>query len=279
MTAVISEFVTLDDENQIHVIHAKPSAGKQTFVFLNSMGATTQVWEERIAPALREQGFGTLAFDYRGQGLTSYGPEATLEPDEIVSDIVHVMKDQDPQRPVMCCLSIGGLFGVRAFEKGMQAEAMVLVNTLRKANAQVEWINTLEARLIAMGGMPLVLDVLRPVLSSVQQLEHFRPTHLLEEGYTSWPEDHPRRRLADGVNKANWDFSWETLTVPTLVFTGLHDRLFRIQKDVDEIIARIPDPTVIEYEEGGHSLHAEFPEQFVADLINFATVLDDNSIL
>lgn len=274
MNSVASHFLKIDDENQLHVVHSKPSHGKQTFVFLNSMGANTQVWEDRIAPTLRGQHYGTLSFDYRGQGKTLYGPDAKLEPDEIVSDIVRVFNDQQPLRPIMCGLSIGGLFGVRAFEKGVNVEAIALVNTLRKANAQVEWINTLEARLIAMGGMPLVLDVLKPVLSSVEQLEKVRNAHLSDEGYTPWPAEHPRRRLADGVNKANWDFAWETLNVPTLIFTGLHDRLFRIQKDVDEILQRIPRQTVVEYPEGGHSLHAEFPDQFVADLINFATELD-----
>ncbi len=270
MKSVAPQFIRIDDNNQLHVRHHRPSLGLQTFVFLNSMGATTNVWEDRIAPALRAQGYGTLSFDYRGQGESLYGPDATLEPDEIVSDIVRVFDDQKPERPIMCGLSIGGLFAVRAFEKGAPAEAVALVNTLRKPNAQVEWINTLEERLIAMGGMPLVYDVLRPVLSSAAELGRMRETHLPEEGYTPWPEDHPRRRLANGVNKADWDFPWETLTIPALVFVGLHDRLFRIQKDVDDILSRIPNPIVAEYPDGGHSLQAEFPEQFVSDLIGFA---------
>lgn len=274
MSSVASQFIKLDDKNQIHIVHQKPTQGKQTFVFLNSMGATTNVWEDKIAPSLRTQGYGTLSFDYRGQGKTLYGPDAVLEPDEIVSDIVHVFQAQNPERPIMCGLSIGGLFAVRAFEKGANAEAIALVNTLRKPNAQVEWINTLEARLIAMGGMPLVYDVLRPVLSSAAQLESFRASHLPEEGYTPWPEDHPRRRLADGVNKADWDFPWEMLTIPALVFVGLHDRLFRIEKDVDDILKRIPNATVAEYPDGGHSLQAEFPDEFVSDLVRFAEELD-----
>ncbi len=278
MSTLAANYIDIDCENRIHVFHAKPVDDKQTFVFLNSMGATTQVWEDRIAPALRERGYGTLSFDYRGQGKTEYGPDAKLEPAEIVSDIVRVMKDQQPHRPIMCGLSIGGLFGVRAIEQGADVEAIALVNTLRASNAQVEWINTLEARLIAMGGMPLVLDVLRPVLSSVEQLEKFRPDHLSEEGYTPWPAEHPRRRLADGVCKADWNFPWETLNVPTLVFTGLHDRLFRIQSDVDSILKRIPDPTVLEYPDGGHSLHAEFPDEFAADLIGFAEELASNRV-
>ena len=120
-----------------------------------------------------------------------------------------------------------------------RADGLVLINTLRKQNAQVEWINTLEERLIGMGGMPLVLDVLRPVLSGVDQLEKLRPAHLPEEGYTPWPEDHPRRRLAEGVKQAQWDIAWHDLSLPVLVMTGLKDRLFRIQSDVDELTARL----------------------------------------
>lgn len=270
MTSVPAHFITIDAGNAIHVIHQRPMEGKHTFVFLNSMGANTDVWEQTIAPNLRSQGYGTMSFDYRGQGETRFDANATLEPDEIIADIVRVFEHEKPVRAIMCGLSIGGLFAARAWHKGANAEAVAFVNTLRKPSAQVEWINTLEARLIAMGGMPLVHDVLRPVLSSCDQLELLRSTHLPVEGYTPWPKEHPRRRLAEGVNKADWGFPWCDLTIPALVFTGLHDRLFRIQDDVDEILEQIPNKQVIEYQDGGHSIHAEFPDRFVADLVTFS---------
>lgn len=274
MTSVPAHFINIDAENAIHVIHHHPEDGRNTFVFLNSMGATTDIWEETIAPNLRRQGYGTMSFDYRGQGKTTYGADATLAPDEIIADIVRVFDHEKPARAIMCGLSIGGLFAAHAWHKGANAEAIAFVNTLRKPTSQVEWINTLEARLIAMGGMPLVHDVLRPVLSSCDQLTLLRPTHLPSEGYTPWPEEHPRRRLAEGVNKADWGFPWSDLKIPALVFTGLHDRLFRIQADVDDILTQIPNPHVIEYQDGGHSLHAEFPDRFIADLVAFSSKLE-----
>lgn len=76
------------------------------------------------------------------------------------------------------------------------------------------------------------------------------------------------------MNKADWDFAWRDLTIQALVFTGLHDRLFRIQGDVDEILTQMPNAQVREYPDGGHSLHAEFPERFVADLVAFAATLE-----
>lgn len=264
-------FLELDAQTAIHVIHHPPQGDKATFVFLNSMGANTAVWEDTLAPSLRAQGFGTLSFDYRGQGQTRFGPDATLTPAEIIADTGTVLTRVAPQKPILVGLSIGGLFGASALLGGAKADGLVLINTLRKQNAQVEWINTLEERLIGMGGMPLVLDVLRPVLSGVDQLEKLRPTHLPAEGYTPWPEDHPRRRLAEGVKQAKWDIAWQDLALPVLVMTGLKDRLFRIQSDVDELTARLSDARTVVYEKGGHSLQAEYPDRFVSDLIEFAT--------
>lgn len=270
MTATQMNMIELDAENAIHTIYHPPGAKDQTFVFLNSMGATTDAWETKLAPMARELGYGTLSFDYRGQGKTRFGANATLEPEEIIGDIITTLAAVKPHRPILVGLSIGGLFGAHAVLRGAQADGIVFINTLRKANAQVEWINTLEARLIAMGGMPLVLDVLRPVLSGREELARLRPTHLPDEGYTPWPPEHPRRRLAEGVNKADWSLPYEQLTLPTLVLTGLHDRLFRIQEDVDAIVARLPDATVVTYNDGGHSLQAEFPDRFIADISAFA---------
>lgn len=265
-----TQFLQLDPENAIHVIHHSPQPGRATFVFLNSMGGNTSVWEDALAPALRAQGFGTLSYDYRGQGQTRFGPDATLTPAEIIADIGTVLARVVPPKPILVGLSIGGLFGASALLAGARADGLVLINTLRKQNAQVEWINKLEERLIGIGGMPLVLDVLRPVLSGVDQLEKLRPTHLPEEGYTPWPEDHPRRRLAEGVKQAHWDIAWQDLRLPVLVMTGLKDRLFRIQSDVDELTAHLSDARTVTYDGGGHSLHAEYPERFVSDLIQFA---------
>ena len=273
MSEETSTFIEIDADNAIYTIHHRPESGKHTFLFLNSMGATTDVWEGNIAPLLRSQGYGTLSIDYRGQGNSRYGKNAVLEPSEIIADICRVSEAIAPVRPIMVGLSIGGLFGAHAWLQGAKADGMVFVNTLRKANAQVEWINALEARLIAMGGMPLVLDVLRPILSGREELERLRSTHLLEEGYTPWAADHPRRRLADGANNSDWNLPYEKLTLPTLVLTGLHDRLFRIQEDVDELVARLPNPEVLTYADGGHSLHAEHPERFVEDIVAFAQSL------
>lgn len=268
-------YFEINADNAIHYIHHAPQGDHQTFVFLNSMGGNTDSWEDKIAPLLRSHGYGTLSFDYRGQGKSRFGADALLEPSEIIADICRINNAVAPARPIMVGQSIGGMFGAHAWLQGAKADAIVFVNTLRKRNAQVEWINTLEARLIAMGEMPLVLDVLRPMLSGREELERLRSTHLSEDGYTPWPADHPRLRLAQGVDKSDWDLPYEKLSAPALVMTGLHDRFFRIQEDVNELVARLPDATVITYADGGHSLPSEHPERFVDDIVSFAQSLQE----
>lgn len=263
-------YVRIDADNQIHVIHHPPIEERATFVFINSMGATTTAWEHKIAPSLRTMGYGTLSFDFRGQGESHYGANARLNPGEIGADILRVYAECAPDRPIMVGLSIGGLFAARAWLNGAAADGLVLINTLRKPGPLVEWVNTLEARLIALGGMPLVHDVLRPMLVSPERLAEIRASHLSADGYTPWPEDHPRRRLAENVHQADWNLPYEELDLPTLVLTGAHDRLFRVQEDVDELAARLPKASVVSFPDAGHALHMEHPDRFVALLDDFA---------
>jgi 3-oxoadipate enol-lactonase len=266
-------FLDLGGDTAIFYEHTQPSLDKPTFVFVNSMSASTQVWEVEIAPTLRAAGYGTLSFDYRGQGQTKFGAQATLEPAEIISDIGRVVAQVKPSRPILVGLSVGGLFAMRAVLEGTPANGLVLINTLRKPGVLVDWIIELEGRLIEMGGMPLLMDVLRPMLAGKEELARQRPNSLSDEGYTPWPKDHPRHRLGSGVRLADWNVPYEQLDLPVLVLTGLHDRLFRVQADVDELVARLPDATVVTFEDAGHALHEERTERFVAEVSRFADTI------
>lgn len=261
----------IDEHNSIHVSHHRPAKGQPTFVFLNSIGATTNTWEADIAPALRANGYGTLSFDYRGQGQSSYGANARLDADEIISDAIHVFEEYAPEDPILVGLSIGGLFAMHAILGGVSAKGLVLVNTLRKSGALLEWINSLEAKLVALGGRQLLFDVVRPVLSPPHVLEQLRATHLSDAEYAPLPPDDPFRRMLEQVEDADWDVPYESITLPTLVLTGLHDRLFRVQKDVDELAERIPNAAVVDFPDAGHSIQAEEPDRLVLLLQEFAS--------
>src|SRR6218665_2506408 len=119
-------FVEIDDGNAVHFEYHPPVGGKATFVFCNSMGLSTKVWGANIAPDLRERGFGTLAFDYRGQGESRYDDTATLEPDEIVGDIVRVVTAVAPENPILVGIAIGGQYAAQAVLRGVGAKALIM---------------------------------------------------------------------------------------------------------------------------------------------------------
>lgn len=266
-------FVEVSSDSAIYFQHHAPKGVQPTFVFVNSNGATTEVWEALICPRLRDMGFGTLTLDYRGQGQTRYGSTATLLPDQIVSDIRKVLTHVAPARPILVGLSIGGLYAMQSYLQGVPAEAIVLINTLRKPGALVEWVAELEGRLLLLGGMDLVKDCFRPLLCSPKDLAILRPDRLKSTPYVPYTHDNPRHRLGTGVKQANWDVPYEKLNVPVLVLTGLHDRLFRVQQHVDELVARIPHPKVVTFPDSGHALHEEQPEEFIAAIASFAAQL------
>ena len=66
---------TLSDGGSIYyLLHHPSGAAKPTFVFFNPLTGDTGNWEAAVAPRLREKGFGTLSFDYRGQCLAQMFP-------------------------------------------------------------------------------------------------------------------------------------------------------------------------------------------------------------
>lgn len=264
-------FLEVAQDARLHYVLAPPQPGNATLVFINSMGASTETWEADICPRLREVGFGTLTFDYRGQGKSSYGEGSKLTPAEIVDDICLVLDRLAPDRPILVGLSIGGLFAMQAHLAGANCAGIALINTLRKPGVLVEWVAELEIRLIRMGGMQLVHDVLRPVLAGPEKLARIRATHLPETGYMPVEEDHPRLRLAKAALRADWDVPYERIGVPVLVFTGGQDRLFTIPDDVEELCGRIPMCQRVHLPDAGHALHADFPAEFCDGLARLAS--------
>jgi 3-oxoadipate enol-lactonase len=266
----------LDSETELNYRHTPGTAGR-TFVFCNHMGGSTETWEDHIAPGLRAEGFGTLTFDYRFQGQTRSNEAAEITPEDIVSDIRHVVGSIAPDGPILVGQSIGGLFAARAWLEGAPGEALVLMNTLRVPGPRIDWITELEERLLALGGTRLLMDTLSPMLTGPEQLARLRATHLQPETYAPMNATAARLRLAAAARRADWDVPYERLTLPTLVLTGLMDRLFRVQPDVERLLARMPDAGQVLFPGAGHALHVEEPDHLIAVLAEFGRTRDVQS--
>ena len=76
-------------------------------------------------------------------------------------------------------------------------------------------------------------------------------------------------RLMEGSLASDWDLPYEELALPVLLMTGRHDRIFRIDADIAELAARLPDAEETVFPDAGHLIPLERPEAFTRELLAF----------
>ncbi len=255
-----------------YIHHPVGDAAKPTFVFFNPLTGDTGNWEGGIAPALREQGFGTLTFDYRGQTQSTFTPQTRLTSQGIVSDAVALLDEVKPANPILVGLSIGGLYAAQAYLAGAAADKLVLVNTLRRDGTRLKWIGDALVRAVEIGGLQLFRDLFLPLLmneawqsanrqSFLAKPAHYEPLDTRSGTY---------KLLAEAGPSANWDLPYEKLDLPTLVVTGLQDHVFLDMADVDALYARLPQAKRLDLPNAGHLIPGERPELLTRILAELA---------
>jgi 3-oxoadipate enol-lactonase len=259
----------LADTDAIHYLHTAPeSDGAPTFVFVNALTGSTDAWEAIVAPTLREQGFGTLSYNFRGQAQSSFVPGLELTDRVIVEDLKHLMATLQPERPILVGLSIGGLYAARAVLEGAEAMGLVLLNTLREVGPRIAWVNDAMGALVAHGGVGLFLDALFPLLVNAEFAAQARP-NFLKGGYAPLDPGHGHMNLMRNAAATDWAIPYGELRLPVLVVTGLQDRVFLDRDVVDRIFATLPDARREDWEDAGHLLPQERPEKLAAALARF----------
>lgn len=259
------------DGESLYYEHTPPSdpSGK-TFVFVNALTGSYTMWEAEIGPALRAAGHGTLVYNFRGQAQSRTAPTTKPTPTQIVDDLDRLCAEVRPARPVLVGLSIGGLFAAQAYARGIRADGIVLINTLRKPTERLAWINTAMAHGVAAGGFRMIMELNLPMLVNPDQLTKMRADVQTGDPYTPVdPSDGGYRLMVESV-ATNWDFPWETLDLPVQIQVGLHDRVFYVAEDVDELTARIPNARRIDFPDAGHLIPIERPDSFTDALFAFA---------
>jgi len=266
--------IQIGPQDALFYEHTVPgSPGSRTFVFFNALTGDADMWEAVIGPRVREPGHGTLVYNYRGQTNSPFDPDTKLGPQTIVGDAKRVLNEAKPVRPVFVGISIGGLFAAQAWLDDADASGLVLINTLRRDGARLQWINDAMVRCVEVGGLELLRDLLSPHLFAEEWLAANRKDFLKDDPYV--PLDRKSgayKLLADSV-EADWDLPYERLTLPTLVITGLKDHIFLEQPDLDNLFSRLPRAKQINLDDAGHLIPAERPEALADALLDFAREL------
>ena len=266
----------LGPHDQLYYEHIPPTLDQAfTFVFFNALTSDTSGWEADIGPRVRAAGHGTLAFNFRGQTASPFSADLSLDAGLIIADAVKLLKTVAPQRPVLVGLSIGGLFAASAHLAGASAEALVLINTLRKDGPRLQWVGDALVRAVEVGGLDLFRDLYLPLLVNEEWQQANRDNFIAAEArYTPLSADQGHYKLlAEAGRTADWDLPYEKLDLPTLVITGLQDHVFLEPAVVAELAARLPQGRRIDMPEAGHLIPAERPEALADRLIAFAKEL------
>lgn len=264
----------IDRDNALFYLHAEPArGGAPTFVFVNALTGSTAHWEERVAPALRAEGFGTLSWNFRGQDESRFAPGTALTPALIVADLRRLLDGVRPARPILVGLSIGGLFAAQAILAGAEAAGLVLLNTLREITPRIAWVNDALPLIAAEGGVQLFLDAVFPLLVNEEFAAAARP-NFLKGGYAPMDPDHPHLNLMRHAREADWDIDWARLALPVLNITGLQDRVFLERAIVERLYARLPDARREDWEDCGHLVPIERPEKLARSLARFGREIE-----
>ena len=259
----------LDDENALFYEHHAPGATGQTFVFVNALTGSTEHWEAVVAPRLREQGFGTLSYNFRGQDKSPFAAGTALDQDVITTDLVRLLDALEPASPILVGLSIGGLFAANTIDWGAEVSGLVLLNTLREINPRIAWINDALPHYVAQGGAALFMGAIMPLLVNPDFAQKARP-NFLTGPYEALPPEHGHANLMANSVRTDWDFDWASLDLPVLSITGDHDRVFRDPDVIDRLFARLPNGTREDWDDAGHLIPLERPEKLADSLSAFA---------
>jgi 3-oxoadipate enol-lactonase len=263
----------IDQSNEIYYEYVAPKAGGKMFVFVNALTGSTTAWNGDIGNKIVNEGNGYLAYNFRGQEKSKFDKGLTLDTNMIVSDLVLLINSLDLKNIILVGLSIGGLYAALAIEKGLKSIGLILINTLRKNNPRLRWINKTMVNVARYGGTSLLMDFNMPVIASPSFLEKMEVNALNPENYKGLDEDSGIFKLMEGSLSANWDIDWSKIDIPTLIMTGHYDKVFRVPNDIDEICNTMKKIERIEFPECGHLIPIENPHEFAEKINEFASKL------
>ncbi len=262
-------FFKIDEKNEIFYEYQPPKDNGYTCVFVNALTGDTSAWTGLIGENLKKDGNGYLAYNFRGQKESKFDTNLNLNADLIVSDLINLIKFVNPKNIILVGLSIGGLYAAMGIKKGVNAKGLVLINTLRKPSDRLNWINRAASHAAEFAGTSIIMDMLMPVIASPDFLLKVEGNALNPKNYKSLEPENGVNKLMKGGFTANWDFPWGDLNITTMVMTGHHDKVFRVEEDINELIGLMKKVIRIEIPECGHLIPLENPELFSYHLNGF----------
>jgi 3-oxoadipate enol-lactonase len=128
----------------LHYRH-RPTAGRPTIVFVNSLGTDMRIWNE--VERLFGDAYGFVLYDKRGHGLSELG-DAPHKIETHAADLASLLDHLGVESAIVCGLSIGGV--IAQCLHGMRPdliEGLILCDTAAKIGTEEMWNGRIEATL------------------------------------------------------------------------------------------------------------------------------------
>ncbi len=264
----------IDQKNSLYYEFQEVKDNIYTFVFVNALTGNTSAWNQVVCERIKEEGYGYLTYNFRGQVNSSFDKNINLTSEIIISDLLKLINYLNLKNIILCGLSIGGLYAANVALKKIDVKGLILINTLRKPSVRLDWINRAMVNAAKLGGSALIMDMVLPVIASTKFLAKVKSNVLIFENYKPLDKNDGILKLMEGSLSANWSFDWSKINIPTLVMTGYLDKMFRISEDIEELLKKIKNPIRVDLPNCGHLIPLEEPEIFSNHIIEFACKLN-----
>jgi pimeloyl-ACP methyl ester carboxylesterase len=247
-------------------------------LFLHGGGQTRHAWGS-TAEIVAAQGWRTVALDLRGHGDSDWAPNGDYSFTAFCADCVAVC-DKLGKPPVLVGASLGGMSAMLAEGTSDRpvSSGLVLVDITPKTNAD---------------GIKRITEFMRSGFDGFDTLE------AAAEAIAAYTPHRTKRVNPQGLKKVlrqrgdRWYWHWDPLViaqertevvpdrliglldaavsnihVPTMLVWGLLSDVVT-REGVDELLARIPDATVVEVDGAAHMIAGDRNDAFSEAVITF----------
>lgn len=130
------------------------TAGRETLVFINSLGTDFRIWDKVLAllpPAMR-----VLRYDKRGHGLSS-AADATMDIDTYASDLIALMEQVKTGPATIVGLSIGGMIAQSVYKQRPDlVRSLILMDTAHRIGTAASWADRIAK--VSAEGLDAIAD-------------------------------------------------------------------------------------------------------------------------
>ncbi len=260
------------------VADARGDADAWPVLFLHGGGQTRHAWG-RTAGIVAGNGWRTVALDLRGHGESDWAPNGDYSFTAFCADCVAVA-DALGRPPVLVGASLGGMSAMLAegTSDRVVSSGLVLVDITPKTNDQgiqritsfmrsgVDGFDTLEDAAAAIAAYtPNRARAVNPagLMKVLRQRDgrwywHWDPSFIFQDRTEVVPD-----RLAGLL-----DVALSNIQVPTMLVHGLLSDVVT-QEGVDDLVARIPDATVVAVDGAAHMIAGDRNDAFSDAVVTF----------